>query len=69
MCRLSTEVSRANRIMFKTRFKEHIRDVKNSGQNSKFAQKILYTKHEYEIMEKTMKKPTYRKARSDAGYL
>jgi hypothetical protein len=32
--------------MFKTRFKEHIRDIKNNGQNPKFAQHILDTKHE-----------------------
>lgn len=40
---------------FKTRFKEHVRDLKNDGQNSKFAQQIFDTKLEYEIMEETMK--------------
>jgi hypothetical protein len=41
--------------MFQTRFKEHIRDIKNNGQNSKFAQHILDTRHDYRIMEETMK--------------
>jgi hypothetical protein len=40
---------------FKTRFKEHIRDIKNNRQNSKFAHHILDTTHEYETMEKSMK--------------
>jgi hypothetical protein len=35
--------------------KEHIRDIKNSGQNSRFDQHILDTGHEYETIEKTMK--------------
>jgi hypothetical protein len=41
--------------MFKTRFKEHIRDIKNNGQNSKFAQHILDTKHEYKTMKQAVK--------------
>jgi hypothetical protein len=40
---------------FRTRFKEHIRDIKNNGQNSKFAQYIFDTKHENKTSEKTMK--------------
>jgi hypothetical protein len=40
---------------FKTIFKEHTRDIKNDGQNSKFTQHILDTGHEYETTEKTMK--------------
>jgi hypothetical protein len=40
---------------FEARFKEHARDIRNSGQNSKFAQHILDTGHEYETIEKTMK--------------
>jgi predicted GIY-YIG superfamily endonuclease len=40
---------------FETRFKEHIRDIRNNGQNSRFAQHILDTGHEYETIEKTMK--------------
>jgi hypothetical protein len=39
----------------KTWFKEHIGDIKNNGQNSKFAQHILHTGHEYETIEKIMK--------------
>jgi hypothetical protein len=39
----------------KTRFKEPIRDIKNNGQNSKFAQHVLDTAHEYETMEKAKK--------------
>jgi hypothetical protein len=52
---LSTEVHRANRRTFKTRFKERIRDIKNNEQNSKLAQHILHTKYEYETIEKVMK--------------
>jgi hypothetical protein len=40
---------------FKTRYKEHIRDIKKSGQYSKFAQHITETEHEYGMIEKTMK--------------
>jgi hypothetical protein len=40
---------------FETRFKELVRDIRNNGQNSRFAQHILNTTHEYETMEKTMK--------------
>jgi hypothetical protein len=40
---------------FETRFKEHIRDIRNNGQNSKFAQHILDTGHEYETIEKIIK--------------
>jgi predicted GIY-YIG superfamily endonuclease len=40
---------------FETRFKEHIRDIRNNGQSSRFAQHILDTGHEYETIEKTMK--------------
>jgi hypothetical protein len=39
---------------FKARFKEHIRDIKNNGQCSQFAQHILDTRHEYGTMEKTL---------------
>jgi hypothetical protein len=40
---------------FKIRFKENLRDIKNNGQNTNFAQHILDTKHEYETIGKTMK--------------
>jgi hypothetical protein len=40
---------------FKTRFKEHIRNIKNNGQNSKFAQHIVDTTHEYQTVDQTMK--------------
>jgi hypothetical protein len=40
---------------FKTRFKEHIRDIKNNGQYSKFAQHIIDAGHEHDIMENTMR--------------
>jgi hypothetical protein len=39
---------------FKTRFKEHVRNIKN-GQNSKFAQHIVDTTHEYQTIDQTMK--------------
>jgi hypothetical protein len=38
----------------KTRYKEHIRDIKNDGQYSKFGQHITDTGHEYDTMENTM---------------
>jgi hypothetical protein len=34
---------------FKTRFKEHVRDIRNNGQNSKFAQHILDTGRKFYI--------------------
>jgi predicted GIY-YIG superfamily endonuclease len=40
---------------FKTRYKEHIRDIQNDGQYSKCAQHIIDTGHEYDTMENTMK--------------
>jgi hypothetical protein len=40
---------------FKTRFKEHVRDTKNNGQYSKFAQHIIDTGHEYDTIERTTK--------------
>jgi hypothetical protein len=40
---------------FKTRFKEHIRDLKNGGQNSKFAQHILDKTHEVGTIDHTLK--------------
>jgi hypothetical protein len=39
---------------FKTRYKEHIRDIKNNGQYSKFAQHIIETRHEYDAIDKIM---------------
>lgn len=36
---------------FNIRFKEHIHDIKNNGQNSKFAQHILDTMHDYNTIE------------------
>jgi hypothetical protein len=39
---------------FKIRFKEHIRDIRNNGQSSKFAQHILDTTHEYDNIENTL---------------
>lgn len=67
MCRLSIEVRRTIGTSVQNRFKEHIRDIKNNGQNSKFAQHVLDTKHGYVTMEKT-EIPTYRK-KTDARYL
>jgi hypothetical protein len=40
---------------FKTRYKEHIRDIKNNGQYSKFVQHIIEKGHKYSMIEKTMK--------------
>jgi hypothetical protein len=40
---------------FKIRFKEHIRGIKNNGQNSKFAQHIVDTTHAYRTIDQTMK--------------
>jgi hypothetical protein len=40
---------------FETRFQEHVRDIKNNEPNSKFAQHILDTTHEYGTMEIIMK--------------
>jgi hypothetical protein len=37
---------------FRISFKEHVRDIKNNGQNSIFSQHILDTKPEYKTMEK-----------------
>jgi hypothetical protein len=42
-------------LSFRTRYKEHIRGIKNNGQFSKFAQHIIETGHEYGMIEKTMK--------------
>jgi hypothetical protein len=39
---------------FRTRYKEHIREIKMNGQISKFAQHILDTTHNYDTIEKTM---------------
>jgi hypothetical protein len=39
---------------FKVRFKEHIWDIKNNGQSSKFAQQILDTTHEYNTIDKAL---------------
>jgi hypothetical protein len=39
---------------FKVRFKEHIHDIRNNGQSSKFAQHILDTPHEYDTIDKTL---------------
>jgi uncharacterized protein (DUF1499 family) len=40
---------------FKTRYKEHIKDIKNNGQCSKFVQHIMETGHECNTIEKTTK--------------
>jgi hypothetical protein len=40
---------------FRTRYKEHIREIKTNGQKSKYAQHILHTTHNYDTAEKTMK--------------
>jgi hypothetical protein len=42
------------RRTFKTRYKEHIRDIKNNGQHSKFSQHVIETEHEYDIKERSM---------------
>ena len=39
---------------FNIRYKEHIRDIKNNGQNSKFAQHILDTTHDYSTIDRTL---------------
>jgi hypothetical protein len=39
---------------FRTRYKEHIREIKTNGQKSKFAQNILDTTHNYDTIEHTM---------------
>jgi hypothetical protein len=39
---------------FKIRFKEQIRNIKNNGQNSKFAQHVVDTTHEYGTINQTM---------------
>jgi ferritin-like metal-binding protein YciE len=39
---------------FKINFKEHMRDIENNGLNSRFAQHIFDTTHEYSTMDKTM---------------
>jgi hypothetical protein len=51
------------------RFKEHIRGIKNNGQNSKFAQHILDTGHEYETIEKKHENFTYRKKGPNARHI
>jgi hypothetical protein len=43
---------------FEIRYKEHIRDIKNNEPNSKYAQHILGTTHEYWTIQKIMK-PLY----------
>ena len=39
---------------FKVRSREHVRDIKNNGQSSKFAEHILDTTHEYSTTDKTL---------------
>jgi hypothetical protein len=39
---------------FRTRYKEHTRELKTNGQKSKYAQHILDTIHNYDTVEKTM---------------
>jgi hypothetical protein len=39
---------------FRTRFKEHIHDIKNSRPHSKYAQHILNTGHEFDLMAQIM---------------
>jgi hypothetical protein len=39
---------------FRTRFKEHIHDIKNNRCHSKYAQHILNTGHEYDPIEQIM---------------
>jgi hypothetical protein len=43
-----------NWLIFEIRFKEHIRDIKNNRQNSKFAQHIVDTTHEYRTIDQKM---------------
>jgi hypothetical protein len=40
---------------FRTRYNGHIREIQTNGKCSKFAQHILDTTYNYDIMEKTMK--------------
>jgi hypothetical protein len=39
---------------FRTRYNEHIREIKTNGQRSKFAQHILDTTHNHDTIEQTM---------------
>jgi hypothetical protein len=39
---------------FRTRYKEHIREIKTNGQKSKYAQHIFETTHEYGKIEQIM---------------
>jgi hypothetical protein len=39
---------------FRTRYKEHIREIKTNGQRSKFAQHILDTTHNHDAIEQIM---------------
>jgi hypothetical protein len=39
---------------FKIRFKEHVRDIRNNGHNSRFAQHRVDTTHEYRTIDQTM---------------
>jgi hypothetical protein len=41
--------------MFKAHFKEHVQDIRTNKSNSKFAQHILYTGHNYNTTDQTMK--------------
>jgi hypothetical protein len=43
---------------FEIRYREHVRDIKNDEHNSKYAQHILDTTHEYGQIQKIMK-PLY----------
>jgi hypothetical protein len=52
--RVSTQIYRTGRT-YKTRYKEHIRDIKTNGQYSKFEQHITERGHEYGVIEKPMK--------------
>jgi hypothetical protein len=40
---------------FRTKYEEHIREIKTNGQSSKFVQHILDTTHNHDTMDQTMK--------------
>jgi hypothetical protein len=54
---------------FRTRYNEHTREIRTSGQSSKFAQHILNTAHNYDIMDKSHGNTTYLKKRTNVKHI
>jgi hypothetical protein len=50
--------------IFRVRYREHINAIRINKQNSKFAQHILETGHNYDTIDQIMKNTTYRKERT-----